>query len=94
MSILRTLYWLLAGGMIGFGAIAILSIGFPFILLGTVLLTVGALRFGWKEAWAALVGFGAVPAAILIWDVTSGPWACDTVPVYSWERVARKHRLV
>jgi len=24
-----------------------------------------------------------VPAAILIWDVVSGPWACDTTPVYS-----------
>jgi hypothetical protein len=76
MASLRTLYWFLIGGMIGFGFIAILSIGFPFILLGAVLLVVGALRFGGTEAWATLIGFGAVPAAILIWDVTSGPWAC------------------
>jgi hypothetical protein len=57
--------------------IAILSIGSLFLLLGVILLVVGALRVGPRGIWAAIVGFGALPAGILIWDVTSMPWACQ-----------------
>jgi len=70
-------YWLLTGALIGFGMIAILSIGSLFLLLGVMLLVVGALRVGPRGIWAALVGFGALPAGILIWDLTSMPWACQ-----------------
>ena len=77
MSIGRTLYWLFTGALFGFGFIAILSIGLPFILLGLVLVVVGAIWMRDTGFWAALVGFGGVPAAILLWDVTSAPWACD-----------------
>ncbi|MGZ3602964.1 MAG: hypothetical protein ACXWQR_19475 [Ktedonobacterales bacterium] len=76
MSIKRAGYWLMTGALIGFGGIAILSIGFPFIILGIVLVTVGLVRMRGQEWWAALVGFGGVPALILLWDVTSAPWAC------------------
>lgn len=76
MFIGRILYWLLAGALIGFGVIAILSIGSPFILLGMILVIFGAIRLGGAGVWAALVGFGGVPAGILIWDVASAPWAC------------------
>jgi hypothetical protein len=77
MSIGRTLYWLLTGALIGFGFIASLSIGFPFLILGLILLTVGAIRLGGARLWAGLVGFGGLPALILLWDVTSAPWACQ-----------------
>jgi len=50
MPIARFLYWFLVGGMIVFGTIGLLSIGLPFILLGAILLTFGALRFGWRKA--------------------------------------------
>jgi hypothetical protein len=66
MFIGRMLYWLLTGALIGFGVIAILSLGFPFLLLGLL-----------------LVGFGGLPPVILVWDVTSAPWACasgDALP--------------
>jgi hypothetical protein len=72
----RTLYWLLTGALIGFGVIAAASIGIPFFLLGVVLVVVGALRVGGAGLWAALVGFGGLPASILVWDLTSAPWAC------------------
>jgi hypothetical protein len=72
----RTLYWLLTGALIGFGVIAILSAGFPFLLLGLILVVFGAIRLGGAGLWAALVGFGGLPALILMWDVTSAPWAC------------------
>ena len=70
-------YWLLTGALIGFGMIGILSIGAPVLLLGVILLVIGALRVGPRGIWAALVGFGALPASILIWDVVSMPWACQ-----------------
>jgi hypothetical protein len=77
-SIGRILYWLLTGACIGFGVIAILSIGIFFLLAGVILLALGIIRLGGRGLWAALVGFGVLPAAILIWDVVSAPWACIT----------------
>jgi hypothetical protein len=78
MFIGRTLYWLFAGALIGFGVIAILSVGLPFLLLGLILVVFGAVRRRAAGLWAALVGFGGLPALILVWDVTSAPWACAT----------------
>ena len=78
MSTGRMLYWLLTGAVIGFGVIAILSIGLPFVILGLLLVAFGAVRLGIREIWAAVVGLGGLPAAILLWDVTSGPWLCET----------------
>jgi hypothetical protein len=76
----QTRYWLLTGALMGFGVIASLSIGFPFLVLGLILvivgLIVGALRRRITGFWAVLVGFGGLPALILLWDVTSAPWAC------------------
>ena len=76
MSNWRILYWLFVGALLGFGLIGILSIGVIFLLAGLALLTIGAVRFGGRGLWAAIVGFGAAPAALLLWDVTSQPWAC------------------
>ena len=73
----RIVYWLLTGALLGVGFIAILSIGSLFLLLGVLLVVFGALRVGPRGIWAALVGFGAAPAGILIWDVVSAPWACQ-----------------
>lgn len=78
MSSGRVLYWLVTGAFLGFGLIAILSIGVVFLLVGLILLVVGAIRLGGRGLWAAAVGFGVVPAAILIWDVVSAPWGCIT----------------
>jgi hypothetical protein len=66
MSNGRTLYWLLTGALIEFGCIAILSIGFLFIILGLILLTVGAIRLGGRGLWATLVGLSGLPALILV----------------------------
>jgi hypothetical protein len=74
--ILRVAYWLLTGALLGFGLIAILSIGAPVLLVGVILLIFGAIRLGGRGLWAAAVGFGCIPALILLYDVTSAPWAC------------------
>jgi len=77
MSLLRACYWLLTGALLGVGVIALLSIGIFLLAAGLVLLVVGLIRLRGRECWAALVGFGAFPALILLWDVTSAPWACS-----------------
>lgn len=77
MSNWRILYWLLVGALLGFGLIAILSIGVFFLAAGLILLIFGAIRFGGKRLWAGIVGFGLAPALLLLWDVTSQPWACN-----------------
>ncbi|HET9109718.1 MAG TPA: hypothetical protein VFN78_02720 [Ktedonobacterales bacterium] len=73
----RIPYWLLVGALLGLGVISILSIGLLVLPVGLILLAFGAIRFGGGRLWAALVGFGAAPALLLLWDVTSQPWACN-----------------
>lgn len=80
----RTLYWLVVGALFGLGVVSILSIGVIFLALGIVLLIVGAVRLGGKGLWAGIVGFGLAPALLLVWDVTSWPWACmSNHPIHS-----------
>jgi hypothetical protein len=74
--VLRLGYWLITGALLGFGLIGILSIGAPILLLGLLLLIFGAIRLRGSGLWAAAVGFGSVPALVLLYDVTSAPWAC------------------
>jgi hypothetical protein len=68
-SLPRALYWFVAGGLIGFGVIAILSIGWPSILLGLILVVIGVIRLGVREVWGALLGGGLVPLAFLLYDL-------------------------
>lgn len=77
MSHWRILLWLLVGALLGFGVIAILSIGIFFVVAGLALLIFAAIRTRGGSFWAALVGFGVAPAALLLWDVTAQPWACN-----------------
>jgi len=51
-------YWAAVGFLMSFGAIAILSIGFPFFALGLLLLVVGVFR---GPRWPADLG---IPAGI------------------------------
>jgi hypothetical protein len=65
----RALYWFVAGGLIGFGVIAILSVGWLAILLGLMLSVIGVIRLGIREAWGALPGGGLAPSAVLLYDL-------------------------
>ena len=57
MQTRRILYWALAGALMGFGYIAILSIGSPFLLLGLGLVIFGLIRRWFTGFWAFLIGF-------------------------------------
>ncbi len=72
-------YWLLAGALMGFGLIGILSIGFPFLLVGCGLVMYGIIRFRFRGFWAFLVGFGALPALILAAQLVGSPLPICTV---------------
>ena len=77
MSNGHTGYWLLTGAVIGYSVIAIWSAGLECIILGVILVIIGAIWRRGSGGWAAVVGFGGLPALILLWDVTSSPWACQ-----------------
>ncbi len=81
MSIGRAGYWLITGALIGSSFIGILSFGFPFVILGVILVAVGVIWMRGAEWWTALVGFGGVPAVFLLLAVASRPWACISGPV-------------
>jgi hypothetical protein len=60
MIVARTLYWLLTGALIGFGVSGMASIGLPFLLLGLLLVIVGAIRLGARGSgrrWSASAAF-------------------------------------
>lgn len=73
--------WGLAGALFGVGFIAILSIGWPLILLGAILAGVIVWLGRGRGFWAALIGFGLAPAAILIFDIVTAPPPCPSQPV-------------
>ncbi len=67
--VLKALYWFIAGGLVGVGSIAILSIGIFLIAASIPLIVIGAVR-GWlRELWAGMVGFGLAPMLILLADL-------------------------
>ena len=68
-KVLKALYWFIAGGLVGVGCIAILSIGIFLIAVSIPLIVIGAVR-GWlRELWAGMVGFGLAPMLILLADL-------------------------
>lgn len=80
-----TFCWAVGGSLAGFGLIGILSIGFPFLLAGLAMLIFAILKAGARGAWAGVVGFGAVPALVLLanlaTDLLTADWSCSSV---SW----------
>lgn len=81
MSIRCAGYWLITGALTGSSLLGVLSFGFPFVILGVILVAVGLIWMRGAEWWTALVGFGGVPAVLLLLEVTSRPWACISGPV-------------
>lgn len=74
-------YWIITGGLIGFGVIGILSIGLPFLLLGLILLIAGLVFWHAQGFWLLLIGLGVLPAAILVFDIVTAPPPCQAGPI-------------
>jgi hypothetical protein len=58
------LAWVLAGALMTFGVLGILSIGLPFLVAGGVLVAVLTQRIGTGEAYGAAFGVAAVLVVI------------------------------
>lgn len=66
------LYWIAAGAMMGFGLIGLLTIGFPFLIIGLIMTVVGVWRPGIGGAWGFLIGFGGLPALFFLSNILEG----------------------
>ena len=75
------LLWAFVGALLGVGVIAILSIGGLLLLAGVLLGAATIWLTRGRGLWAALTGFGLLPALILFFDILSAPPPCPTVPV-------------
>lgn len=62
---LGNFHWLLGGALLGFGLIAVFSIGIPIFLLGIVLVLYRLRRAGSRGFGLVLVGMGLLPALYL-----------------------------
>jgi hypothetical protein len=62
-------YWAVTGALIGFGGLALMSIGLPFLLIGSVMAVFGLFMLWVKGVWAATVGLGGVPVCVVLMDV-------------------------
>lgn len=62
----RILFWGISGILVGFGWVGAWTIGLPFLLVGTVMTLYGMVKIGPRGFWAALVGFGAIPAYFML----------------------------
>lgn len=80
----KVLYWAVAGGLVGFGLIAIMTIGFLFLLAGEALLVLGLFKVGTRGVWATVVGFGGVPALIFLANIVSVFWGDPSCSGIVW----------
>ena len=64
------LYWLVAGAVMGFGLLGLMTIGFPFLIVGMVLCAVGVWKPGIGGSWAFLIGLGGLPALVFLRHIT------------------------
>ena len=72
------IYWVLTGALIAFGFLGLMSIGLPFLLIGSIMVVFGLLVLGIKVVWAITVGLGGVPVYLVLTNVleaasSSGP---------------------
>jgi hypothetical protein len=56
----------------GFGLIGLMTIGFPFVVVGLIMAVVGLWRPGIGGAWGFLIGFGGLPALVFLSHIVEG----------------------
>ena len=66
------LYWAATGAVMGFGLIGLMTIGFPFLVLGLAMAVVGLWKPGPGGAWGVLIGFGGLPALVFLSHILEG----------------------
>jgi hypothetical protein len=66
------LYWVATGAVMGFGLIGLMTIGFPFVVVGLAMAVVGVWKPGIGGAWCILIGFGGLPALVFLSHIVQG----------------------
>jgi hypothetical protein len=56
----------------GFGLIGLMTMGFPFVVVGLVMALVGVWRPGVGGVWSFLIGFGGLPALVFLLHIVEG----------------------
>jgi hypothetical protein len=72
------IYWVLTGALISFGFLGLMTIGIPFLLIGSIMAVFGLLVMWIKGVWAITVGLGGAPVYFVLTNVleavsSSGP---------------------
>jgi hypothetical protein len=67
-----TLYWAATGAVLGFGLIGLMTVGFPFVIVGLAMALVGVWKPGTGGAWGILIGFGGLPALVFLSHIVQG----------------------
>ena len=62
-------YWAVTGALIGFGGLALMTIGLPFLLFGLAMAVFSLFMLWVKGVWAGTVGLGGVPLYVVLMDV-------------------------
>jgi hypothetical protein len=65
-------YWIATGAVTGFGLIGLMTIGFPFMVVGLIMAVVGVWRLGVGGIWGFLIGFGGLPALVFLSNILEG----------------------
>lgn len=63
------IFWVVTGGVIAFGGLALMSIGLPFLVVGLVMAVFGMFSLKFKGVWGITIGLGVVPAYDLLRQV-------------------------
>lgn len=59
-------YWAVTGGLITFGFLGLMSIGLPFLVIGSMMAVFGLYWLGVGGTWAITVGMGGVPTYLVL----------------------------
>ena len=68
----NSIYWVTSGAMTGFGLIGLMTIGFPFLVVGLAMAVVGVWRSSISGAWGFLIGFGGLPSLVFLLHIAQG----------------------
>jgi hypothetical protein len=63
------LYWTVTGAILGFGFLAIFTVGVLFLIVGLAMLFLAVFKLWLRGAWAVTLGLGGAPAVIFARDI-------------------------
>lgn len=69
LATVRALYWFVTGGLLGVGVLEFPGIGLILLPIGLMLLAFGLFTLRSREALVGILGFGAVPAELLLQSI-------------------------